>query len=268
VPHYSVINTCPHKRRKNPGTPPPAVCYTVGNSAYYTRPGPLLPITLIVLRRRYGGGLYCPSPSPPGFPLSKTNRRGLLSPLRYAPFPRSLQTLLRHVVSHCSCMCPTVPKLPYYKELRQPPCSPMCLYVPQCSSVLIYIAVISAVNFPLTQLLLIKNRCFLPPGSILKTPLFALQWPVEQRECLLPYHSTPNHKLVRHKPFFHFLKACPQEDQKVKIALRNFPKSLTPPFLLTAAFTPKCYTIRNNRRQQEPRHPAPNCINTVGNSAH
>jgi hypothetical protein len=37
----------------------------------------------IVLRCRHGGGLYCPSPSPPGFPLYKDNRRGLLSPLHY-----------------------------------------------------------------------------------------------------------------------------------------------------------------------------------------
>jgi hypothetical protein len=40
----------------------------------------------LVLRWRCGGGLYCPSPSPPGFPRSKANRLGLLSPLRYAPF--------------------------------------------------------------------------------------------------------------------------------------------------------------------------------------
>jgi hypothetical protein len=30
-------------------------------------------------------GLHCPSPSPPGFPLLKDNRRGLLSPLRSVP---------------------------------------------------------------------------------------------------------------------------------------------------------------------------------------
>jgi hypothetical protein len=36
---------------------------------------------LIVLRWWSFGGIYCPSPSPPGFPLSKDNRRGLLSPL-------------------------------------------------------------------------------------------------------------------------------------------------------------------------------------------
>jgi hypothetical protein len=128
-------------------------------------------------------------------------------------------------------MCLAVPKLLYYKELRQPPCSPMCLYVPQCSSIFIYIAVISAVNFPLTQLLLIKNRCFLPSGPILKPPLFALQQPIEQRECPLPYHFIQNHKFTRYRPFFRFLKSYPQKNQKVKIALRNFPKPLTPPFL-------------------------------------
>jgi hypothetical protein len=37
--------------------------------------------TMSVLRWRYGGGIYCPSPSPPGFPLLKDkNRRGLLYP--------------------------------------------------------------------------------------------------------------------------------------------------------------------------------------------
>jgi hypothetical protein len=41
----------------------------VGNKTYYARPEPLLPITLSVLRRQYNGGIYCPSPSPPGFPL-------------------------------------------------------------------------------------------------------------------------------------------------------------------------------------------------------
>jgi hypothetical protein len=59
---------------------------TVGNSAYYARPGPLLPIMPSVLRWRHGGGIHCPSPSPPGFPLSKTTRRGLFSPLRSATF--------------------------------------------------------------------------------------------------------------------------------------------------------------------------------------
>jgi hypothetical protein len=42
--------------------------------------------TMSVLRWRCGGGIYCPSPSPPGFSRSKDNRLGLLSPLRYAPF--------------------------------------------------------------------------------------------------------------------------------------------------------------------------------------
>jgi hypothetical protein len=43
--------------------------------------------TLIVLRWRHGGGLYCPSPSPPGFPLSKGKKEGfaLSASLRYAP---------------------------------------------------------------------------------------------------------------------------------------------------------------------------------------
>ena len=42
--------------------------------------------TTSVLRWWCGGGIYCPSPSPPGFPLSEEHRLGLLSPLRYAPF--------------------------------------------------------------------------------------------------------------------------------------------------------------------------------------
>jgi hypothetical protein len=58
--------------------PPPSTAYrhishnnsTVGSKSYYPHPRPRNP-QAHVLRCRHGGGLYCPSPSPPGFPLSK-----------------------------------------------------------------------------------------------------------------------------------------------------------------------------------------------------
>jgi hypothetical protein len=48
-------------------------------------------LMLIVVRRQFSGGLYCPSPSPPGFPLYQDTRLGLLSPvitLRFIPSGR------------------------------------------------------------------------------------------------------------------------------------------------------------------------------------
>jgi hypothetical protein len=64
-----------------PGTPPPAVCYTVGNPAYYAHPGPRNPQA----QRTPGGGTTAayivPPPRRRASPAQKQNRRGLLSPL-------------------------------------------------------------------------------------------------------------------------------------------------------------------------------------------
>jgi hypothetical protein len=43
----------------------------MGNPAYYAPAQGRATFKPIVLRRWNGGGLYCPSPSPPGFPRSK-----------------------------------------------------------------------------------------------------------------------------------------------------------------------------------------------------
>jgi hypothetical protein len=71
----------------NPQQPPPTrtpaprprLCATPWGTPRTTPTQGRSTFTTSVLRRRYNGGLYCPSPSPPGFPLLKDKIGGVYS---------------------------------------------------------------------------------------------------------------------------------------------------------------------------------------------
>jgi hypothetical protein len=72
------VKALPKSGARNPGTPPPAYSriYPHHEAPWGTPPANpaqgLATYKPPVLQRQCGGGLYRPSPSPPGFPLSKS----------------------------------------------------------------------------------------------------------------------------------------------------------------------------------------------------
>jgi hypothetical protein len=88
----------PKQTNRRRSVPPPALHFRISPAYRYIYPHGKTPwgtlrskpaqgratFTPIVLRWRHGDGIHCPSPSPPGFPLLKSKRRGLLPPFRVA----------------------------------------------------------------------------------------------------------------------------------------------------------------------------------------